>query len=110
MCCVALAVPFHLFTVQTKEVGDQRTLDGDLGDSIGDFVTGFGIGNVDVPIFMGGGWSSDSGPPSRVPSWIHFLIIVVSVFHILQYSALLGLSLIPTTAMVIYDNMFQVYL
>ena len=47
MCCVALAVPFHLFTVQTKEVGDQRTLDGDLGDSIGDFVTGFGIGNVD---------------------------------------------------------------
>ena len=44
MCCVALAVLFHLFTVPTKEVGDQRTLDGDLGDSIGDFVTGFGIG------------------------------------------------------------------
>jgi len=34
------------------EVGDQWTLDGDLGDFMGDFIGGFG--NADVPIWEGG--------------------------------------------------------
>jgi len=43
------------------EVGDQWTLDGDLGDFMGDFIGGFG--NADVPIWEGGGWGRDSVPP-----------------------------------------------
>ena len=39
-------------------VGGPWTLEG------GDLVRGFGIGNADVPIFVGGGWSGDSGPPN----------------------------------------------
>jgi len=46
--------------------GDPRTHGGDLGelrrDLVGDFVAGFGIGNADVPIFVGGIWSRDSVP------------------------------------------------
>ena len=56
VCCAAQAVPFHLFMDPIKEVGDQWTLNGDLGDFVG------GFGNVDIPIWRGG-WSSGSGPP-----------------------------------------------
>jgi hypothetical protein len=57
VCCTALAAPFHLFTDRIKEVGDGWILEGgDLGgDLVGDHIGGFGIGNVDVPIW-GGGW------------------------------------------------------
>jgi hypothetical protein len=51
MCCTALAEPFHLFVDWIKEDGDQWTLDGDLGDFVGDFIGGFG--NADVPIWGG---------------------------------------------------------
>ena len=51
VCCTAHAVPFCLFTDRIKEVGDQWTLDGDLGDFVGGFVGGFG--NADVPIWRG---------------------------------------------------------
>ena len=51
VCCAALAAPFHLFTDRIKEVGDQWTPVGDLGDSVEDFVGGFG--NADVPIWWG---------------------------------------------------------
>jgi hypothetical protein len=51
VCCTALAEPFHLFVAWIKEDGDQWTLDGDLGDFVGDFVGGFG--NADVPIWGG---------------------------------------------------------
>jgi len=36
VCCTALVVPFHLFTDQIEEVGDQWTLEG--GDFGGDLV------------------------------------------------------------------------
>jgi hypothetical protein len=62
VCCTALAEPFHLFVDWIKEDGDQWTLDGDLGDFVGDFIGGFG--NTDVPIWGGGEWSRDSVPPS----------------------------------------------
>jgi hypothetical protein len=59
-------------------VGDPRTHGGDLGDLrrdlVGDLVAGFGIGNADVPIFVGGGWSrgfcpsrSARGPMGSLP-------------------------------------------
>jgi hypothetical protein len=42
-------------------VGDLRTHGEDLGelrrDFVEGFIAGFGIGNADVPIFVGGGWS-----------------------------------------------------
>ena len=47
VCCAAQAVPFHLFMDPIKEVGDQWTLNGDLGDFVG------GFGNVDIPIWRG---------------------------------------------------------
>lgn len=50
VCCAALAVPFRLFTDRIKEVGDQWTLDGDLGDFVGDLVGGFGIVDADLHI------------------------------------------------------------
>ena len=66
--CIALVVPFYPFTNQIKEVGDPRTHGGDLGELrryfVGGFIAGFGIGNTDVPIFVGGEWSRASGPPS----------------------------------------------
>jgi hypothetical protein len=56
--CIALVVLFYPFMNQTKEVGDSRTHGGDLGelrsDLVAGFVAGFGIGNVDIPIFVGG--------------------------------------------------------
>ena len=43
---------------------NRRRFEGGLtGDSVGDSVGGFGIGDMDVTIW-GGIWSSDSGPPS----------------------------------------------
>jgi hypothetical protein len=49
---------------QIEEVGDRWTLEGgdSGGDLVGDLVGGIGIGNVDVPIFVGGIWSRDSVP------------------------------------------------
>ena len=43
---------------------NRRRFEGGLtGDSVGDSVGGFGIGDMDVTIWEGI-WSSDSGPPS----------------------------------------------
>ena len=41
-------------------VGGPWTLEG--GDLVGELIGGFGIGNTDVPIFVGGIWSRDSVP------------------------------------------------
>ena len=39
----------YLFGVQVKRVRDLQTLEGGFGgDQVGDFIAGFGIGNVDV--------------------------------------------------------------
>ena len=76
MCHVVHAELLYLFMDRLEEVGDQWILGGDLGgDLVGDFVAGFRIGNVDVPIFVGGEWSRDfcpsrgaRGPPGSLPS------------------------------------------
>jgi hypothetical protein len=53
-------VPYYLFTEWIGGGGDQWILGGGLREG---FIGGFGIGNVDIPIFMGGEWSRGSAPP-----------------------------------------------
>jgi len=46
----------YLFRVQVERVGDLPMLEGGFGrEQVRDFIAGFGIGNMDIPIFMGGG-------------------------------------------------------
>ena len=48
-------------TEPIEGVGGPWTLEG--GDLVGDLIGGFGIGNADVPIFVGGTWIRGFGPP-----------------------------------------------
>ena len=91
------AATLYPCTELIEGVGGPWTLEG--GSLVGDLIGGFGIGNADVPIFVGGTWIRDSGLP-EVPGvpWgpflDMFLFVVEPVRLILPYSALRGFSLL----------------
>ena len=64
---VVPAATLYPRTELIEGVGGPWTLEG--GDLVGELIGGFGIGNTDVPIFVGGIWSRDSVPlaVSEVP-------------------------------------------